>query len=250
MTSAECGIPNRGAIDAMVDLDLAEEPEAGSVEAVLFDFGGVLTQPVRDSISAWMAADRIDPTSFSATLKAWLGRAAPVGTPLHRLETGEVSVQEFEAMFADALRTIDGSAILAEGIVGRLFAALELDEEMFLLVEDLKAAGIAVGLLSNSWGNTYPRERLDALMHPVVISGEVGLRKPDAAIYEYALDRLGLPADRVLFIDDAEPNLVGARARGLRTHLHLDAAGTRAVVEGLIREKSEMDEMMSPGVSA
>lgn len=234
----------------MVERDLAEEPGAGSVEAVLFDFGGVLTHPVRDAISAWMVADRVDPTSFSRTLKAWLGRTAPAGTPLHRLETGEVSVPEFEALFAAELQTVDGSELLAEGIVGRLFAALRLDEPMFSLVEDLKAAGIGVGLLSNSWGNTYPRERLEALMDPVVISGEVGLRKPDAAIYDYALARLGLPADRVLFIDDAEPNLVGARARGLRTHLHLDATSTRAVVEHLIGKKSEMSQMLSPGVPA
>jgi putative hydrolase of the HAD superfamily len=91
-----------------------------------------------------------------------------------------------------------------------------------------------VGLLSNSWGNTYPRERIDALLDPVVISGEVGLRKPHAAIFELALERLGVPADRVLFIDDAEPNILGARAVGLQALLHADAATTRAALAALI----------------
>lgn len=218
----------------MVERDLTSAPEGGSVEAVLFDFGGVLTNPVRTSIDSWMAADRIEPASFSRTLKAWLGRTAPGGTPLHRLETGEISVTEFEEVFAAALHTTDGSPISAPGIVGRLFAGLALDEAMFDLIADLKAAGIAVGLLSNSWGNTYPRERLEALMDPVVISGEVGLRKPDPAIYDHALDLLGQPADRVVFVDDAEPNLVGARACGLRTHLHRDAASTRRTLEQLV----------------
>ena len=205
-----------------------------SVDAVLFDFGGVLTQPVRHSIDAWMSADRIEPASFSRTLKAWLGRTAATGTPLHRLETGDLAVRDFEPMFAAELETVDGRPVEAEGVVERFFAALELDEEMFSLVEELRADGLAVGLLSNSWGNAYPRERIDALMDPVVISAEVGLRKPEGAIYDLALGRLGLPADRVVFVDDAEPNLVGARSRGLRTHLHLDAAGTRSALEALI----------------
>ena len=67
-----------------------------------------------------------------------------------------------------------------------------------------------------------------------MISGEVGLRKPHAAIYELALDRLGVPADRVLFIDDAEPNVLGARAVGLQSLLHIDHASTRAALAELV----------------
>nr|WP_240963304.1 HAD-IA family hydrolase [Antrihabitans stalactiti] len=104
---------------------------------------------------------------------------------------------------------------------------------MFELAEDLREAGLAVGLLSNSWGNTYPRAQIDELFDPVVISGEVGLRKPHAAIYELAVDKLGVPADRVLFIDDAEPNVLGARAVGLQALLHLDHPSTRAAVAEL-----------------
>lgn len=107
---------------------------------------------------------------------------------------------------------------------------------MFALVEELRAAGLRVGLLSNSWGNTYPRARIDALLDPVVISGEVGLRKPDVAIYELALDRLGVPADRVLFIDDADPNVLGARASGLRALLHVDHPSTRSSLAELVPE--------------
>ena len=62
-----------------------------AVAAVVFDYGGVLTSPVRDSIAAWLERDRIDPKSFSRALKAWLSRSAPEGTPIHRLETGELS---------------------------------------------------------------------------------------------------------------------------------------------------------------
>lgn len=204
------------------------------VDAVLFDYGGVLTLPVRESIDAWLEADGIDPASFSRTLKAWLSRDAQDGTPIHRLETGELSVPEFDALLAAELATVDGRPVDPVGVLKRLFAGMQPDPAMFALVEDLRAAGVRVGLLSNSWGNTYPRERIDALFDPVVISGEVGMRKPLAPIYELALERLGTPAGRVLFIDDAEPNILGARRVGLQAFLHADAVPTRAALAALI----------------
>jgi epoxide hydrolase-like predicted phosphatase len=204
------------------------------IDAVLFDYGGVLTGPVKHSIASWLAADAIEPESFSRTLRAWLSRDAEDGTPVHRLETGELSIPEFEALLAAELTTVDGRAVSPDGVLGRLFAGMRPDPAMFALAEDLRATGLKVGLLSNSWGNTYPRERIDALLDPVVISGEVGLRKPHAAMYELALERLGVPAERVLFIDDAEPNVLGARAVGLQALLHVDHASTRAALADLV----------------
>ncbi|MEV4331088.1 HAD family phosphatase [Streptomyces sp. NPDC049597] len=204
------------------------------VDAVVFDYGGVLTGPVRHSIAAWIEADGIEPASFSRTLKAWLSRDAADGTPIHRLETGELSVAEFDALFAAELTTVDGRPVDPVGLLGRLFAGMRPDPAMFALCEELRDLGVRVALLSNSWGNTYPRERIDALLDPVVISGEVGLRKPLAPIYELTLDRLDLPAERVVFVDDAEPNLLGARALGMQALLHTDAAGTRAALAELV----------------
>ncbi|HYO20691.1 MAG TPA: hypothetical protein VES02_18705, partial [Dermatophilaceae bacterium] len=66
-----------------------------SVDVAVFDYGGVLTTPMSGSIAAWLDRDGIDPASFSRTLKAWLSRSAPDGTPIHRLETGELSSAEF-----------------------------------------------------------------------------------------------------------------------------------------------------------
>jgi epoxide hydrolase-like predicted phosphatase len=204
------------------------------IDAVLFDYGGVLTSPVKHSIASWLTADAIEPKSFSRTLHAWLSRDVEDGTPIHRLETGELTVADFEVLLAAELRTTDGRAVVPDGILGRLFAGMQPDPAMFALADELRATGLKVGLLSNSWGNTYPRARIDALLDPVVISGEVRLRKPHAAIYELALDRLGVPADRVLFIDDAEPNVLGARAVGLQALLHVDHPSTRAALAELV----------------
>jgi putative hydrolase of the HAD superfamily len=108
------------------------------------------------------------------------------------------------------------------------------DPAMFELAGELRGLGIRVALLSNSWGNTYPRALIDGLLEPVVISGEVGLRKPLEPIYRLTLDLLGLPAGRVLFVDDAEPNVLGARAVGMRALLHTDVATTRAALAELV----------------
>ena len=220
--------------DGGVSLSGLSSERVREIDAVLFDYGGVLTGPVKHSIAGWLAADAIELESFSRTLRAWLSRNAQDGTPVHRLETGELTVAEFEVLLAAELQTTDGSAVAPHGILRRLFAGMQPDPAMFALAEDLRATGLEVGLLSNSWGNTYPRARIDALLDPVVISGEVGLRKPHAAIYELALDRLGVPADRVLFIDDAEPNVLGACKVGLQALLHIDHSSTRSALSELV----------------
>jgi len=204
------------------------------ITAVVFDYGGVLTTPIGDSIAAWLTADGIRPDSFTSTLKEWLGRNAEPGTPIHRLETGELSIEEFDALLAARLTTYDGTPVDPVGVLRRLFAGMGAAEPMYDLIANLRAAGIATALLSNSWGNTYPRGLLAGLMDAMVISGEVGLRKPEPAIYRLALERLGVAAPEAVFVDDAEPNVLGARALGMRGVLHTDAASTRAALAALI----------------
>jgi putative hydrolase of the HAD superfamily len=205
-------------------------------KAVVFDYGGVLTTPVRDSISAWLNDDDIDERTFALTLKEWLSRDAPDGTPIHLLEKGSLSTAEFERLFAARLRRRDGAAVRAPGVLARLFAEIRPDPAMFCLAEQLRASGVRVAVLSNSWGNTYPRARLNALFDPVLISAEVGLRKPQTEIFELVLSRLGLRAADVVFVDDAVPNLAGAIKVGLHTVLHIDAATTRRAIATHISE--------------
>lgn len=205
-----------------------------TVEAVVFDYGGVMTTPVGDSISAWLAADGIDPESHTRALKAWLGRDAPAGTPVHRLETGELAVGEFGRLLAAELVRHDGGPVVAEGILDRLFAGMRIEPAMFDLVSELRALGLRTALLSNSWGDTYDRERLTGAFDAIVISGEVGLRKPQPEIYRLVLEGLDVAPEQAVFVDDAEPNLIGARAVGLRTLLHADPAATRAALAALV----------------
>jgi len=219
-------------VEAEIEPEAPHPPEA--IEAVVFDYGGVLTTPVRDSIGAWLTRDEIDPESFSRTLRSWLSRAAPDGTPIHRLETGELSAAEFERLLAAELMATNGGPVPPAGLLRRLFATMRPDPAMFRLAEDIKRSGVQVAMLSNSWGNDYPRARIDAIFSPVVISGELGMRKPNADIFKHTLNLLGTTPERVVFVDDAEPNTDGASRLGLHTVLHIDSSTTRRALTGFV----------------
>ena len=203
------------------------------MDAVVFDFGGVLTVPVRTSTGQWLTEDGILADSYAAVMREWLVGAAAAGSPIHRLETGELSGPEFERALAARLATSTGVPVRAEGLLTRMFAGMVVDEAMLALAADLRAAGLRVGVLSNSWGNEYPADVL-AAFDPVIISGDVGLRKPDPRIFQLVLDRLGLPADRVAFVDDVAPNVAGAAELGIHAIEHVDAATTRAALSRLV----------------
>lgn len=199
------------------------------IDAVVFDFGGVLTLPVRVSTAGWLADDGIEVDSYRAAMRDWLGRRAEDGSPVHRLETGELSGEQFERELAARLVTVDGRPVVAEGLLGRLFAGMRSDEVMMALVAEIRALGMRVGLLSNSWANHYPPGLADAF-DQVVISGEVGLRKPDPRIYRLMSDKMGVPAERSAFVDDSVVNVAAAEALGWHAVRHVDAASTRAAL--------------------
>ena len=115
-----------------------------------------------------------------------------------------------------------------------MFAGFEPVEEMYDALRRARAAGVRTCLLSNSWGNTYPRELFDELFDQVVISGEVGLRKPDPAIFHHALGLLGLPPHECAFIDDIEHNVRAAERLGIVGVHHVDAGSTVARLEELL----------------
>lgn len=207
---------------------------APAIHAVIFDYGGVLTTPTRESIHGWLAAENIRPEGFSAAIKEWLSRKAPPGTPVHKLETGEISAAEFNAALAARLRTVDDRPVDPTNLLGRLFARMRTEPAMLSLVRALRGNGLRTCLLSNSWGNNYPWDELDGLFEFAVISGEVSLRKPDPRIYQIALDRLGLDPEQTVFVDDGEPNIEAARKLGMHAVLHTDPTTTRAQLADLL----------------
>jgi epoxide hydrolase-like predicted phosphatase len=119
--------------------------------------------------------------------------------------------------------------VAADGLVERLFAGMTLDERMIAAVLGARRGGVRTGLLSNSWGSGgYPRDRFVELFDVLVISGEVGLRKPDPAIYALAAQRLGVPAGECVFVDDLDVNVRAAEAAGMHGIWHRSTDDTVA----------------------
>ncbi|MGJ7905910.1 HAD family hydrolase [Actinopolyspora sp. H202] len=205
-----------------------------AITTVVFDYGGVLTTPGRTAVESWARAEGIRPESFSAVLRDWVGRDAPDDSPIHLLETGELSLTEFDGMLAERLVRADERRVVAEGLLSRLFSFMEPDEEMMRLVTTLRASRARTGLLSNSWGNSYPWQRLGPMFDQTIVSGEVGLRKPDPRIYHLALRRLDTKPEHTLFIDDVRANVATAEELGMHTILHQDAQRTRTRLTELI----------------
>jgi epoxide hydrolase-like predicted phosphatase len=198
---------------------------ATSKSALLVDFGGVLTT------SVWVAfGEFCEGAGLEQDTVLKLFREEPEALALLRgLETGELEEAEFEPRFAELLGVADD-----EGLIERLFAGLGPDEAMIEAVRKARAGGVATGLISNSWGlGIYQRAPVD-LFDAAVISGEVGLHKPQPEIYELACERLEVrPADSV-FVDDLRENVAGAEAVGMTGVLHRRTAETVDRLEELL----------------
>lgn len=192
-----------------------------TVQAVLWDFGGVFTPSPFDhrndyAVSlGWNAADLAD-----EVLGYSLG---DTDHPWHRLERGEVTMQD--AMVALAGR-LEGKV---EGFDLRsFFAAMgsPLDDParqvMVDLLRELGEQGIANVMVTNNirefdgrWQRLVPMELFEA----VVDSSRVGMRKPNPAIFIHALELVGVGPDRAAFLDDYHGNVSAATALGIHAIL-------------------------------
>ncbi len=105
------------------------------------------------------------------------------------------------------------------------------------VMADLRAGGLRLAALSNWSAEKFPiaRERYDFLgwFEGIVISGDVGISKPDPRIYHELLERTGFDPAATLFVDDVPANVAAAATLGMRTHLFSDPAALRAELEAL-----------------
>jgi epoxide hydrolase-like predicted phosphatase len=197
-----------------------------SISGLLIDFGGVLTSNLFDSFGDFCRAEGLEP---DAVRDRFLNDAG-ARELLEQLEVGRITEAQFEPGFAEVLGTPSH-----EGLIDRMFAGMRPEPVMVEAVAAAKRAGVRTGLLSNSWGeDRYDRARFGELFDTLVISGEVGVRKPDPAIYALACERMELPPERCVFVDDLPGNLKPARALGMATVLHRDAAQTLDELERLL----------------
>lgn len=184
---------------------------------VVFDFGGVFTGSPFLTLSRAVTERGVD--AEAGLYEVFGDYARDTDHPWHRLERGEIS-------FMDARGEIMDSSSATLGVqldLIELFAAFTSDAnarpDMVELARTIGASGRTVGLLTNNlaefndgWRSLLP---VDELFSQVVDSSREGMRKPDPAIYHLTQERLGVedPAS-ILFLDDAEGNIVAARDVG------------------------------------
>ena len=196
------------------------ERACAAVDGVVFDFGGVVTvSPNTDDwpIYAYCAKFGVDRAAvhrgWQRYRSLWDGGFIPFA-------------ELYRRMFADA------GAALADKQVDELW---ELDsgcwirtlrEDTLALMRRLKASGKKLGVLSNMSPEFYERlyvprcAVLRALLDAEVISGLELLCKPEEPIYRLTERRMGLPPDRLLFLDDTEANVLAARAFGWHAEVY------------------------------
>jgi putative hydrolase of the HAD superfamily len=196
------------------------------VRGLIVDFGGVLTTNVFDSFRAFGEAEGLDPQTVK---RAFREDPEALGL-LRQLERGDIEVDEFEPLFGARIGVSN-----TEGLVGRLFGGVGPDEAMLRAVRRAGNAGIRTGLISNSWGAglSYDVSLLDELFEAVVISGDVGMHKPEPAIYMLGAERLGLRPEECVFVDDLRENCQGAEEVGMCAVLHRGAEKTVPELERL-----------------
>jgi epoxide hydrolase-like predicted phosphatase len=188
------------------------------VKGLIVDFGGVLTTNVFDSFKAFCRAEGLPEDSVKNMFRE---RGEGLGL-LRQLEKGELTAEEFSQKFAPLL------GVSPDNLVERLFGGIGPDEPMLDAVRLSKRAGIKTGLISNSWGDglAYDPALLEELFDAVVISGDVGLHKPQPEIFHLGAERIGLAPEDCVFVDDLRENCEGAEAVGMKAILHRGSAGT------------------------
>jgi len=202
-------------------------PGPQPIEAVLFDFGGVLSTSPFGAFERYEQAHGL-PAGFIRSVNA----TNHLDNAWARLERNELGFDEFCEVFgretADAGASVDAR---------ELFSMLtgELDPDM---VEAVRRCGerFKTGLLTNNFVTLADRRVTEvlSLFDVVIESSVVGVRKPDPRFYLLACDKLGIRPEQAVFLDDLGVNLKSARALGMTTIKVTDTSAAIAELESVL----------------
>ena len=201
------------------------DSENGTYRGLFTDWGGVLTTDLFASFGAFSEREGLT----SDAIRHAFRDDRDLRELMLGLEVGSVTQEEFELRLAARL------GVEPTNLIDRLFAGSQPDERMRAAVRGVHAARIPTGLVSNSWGTRrYPRDLLAELFDAVVISGEVGIRKPAPEIYTIGAERIGLAPHECVYVDDLAANLAPAAELGMATIHHRAAQETISELERLL----------------
>jgi len=206
------------------------------IEAVVSDFGGVLTSPLLQAFNRVQDDIDVPIEAYGAAMAYSLEHDGE--HPLYVLERGEITEAEFLARVGRGLEVVLGRHVELHGFGARLMDALDPNRELFDYYAVLRRErGLRFALLTNNvrewesaWRSKLP---IDDLFELVVDSAFVGMRKPEPEIYALTLERLGLPGAACVFVDDLEHNVVAAREAGMHGIVYRDTAQAIAELDAL-----------------
>jgi putative hydrolase of the HAD superfamily len=215
---------------------MPERIEQAGLQMLISDFGGVLTTPLIQSFAAVQDGAGIPPDSLVSALASL---TESEGTnPLFELECGRIPESEFMALMSRQLSEDLGREIEFHDLGDRFFEALHPNEGMIDLIREVRRNGYRTALLTNNVREWEPQWRsmlpVDELFETVVDSAFVGCRKPDPRIYELTLDRVGLPPEACIFVDDTEVNCEAAEELGIRSVHFRETAQARVEIHSLL----------------
>jgi putative hydrolase of the HAD superfamily len=187
------------------------------VQAIISDFGGVLTSPLQESFVDLMQDSGVSLESLGKAMATIAERQG--SNPLFELETGRISEGAFFSSLEDELSAQHGSAVALDGFGARYFKRLEPNVRMIEYMRELRGRGFQMAICTNNireweahWRAMLP---VDEIFDVVVDSAFVGSRKPERRIYQITLERLGASPESTVFVDDVEVNCEGARNLGI-----------------------------------
>lgn len=210
---------------------MAEEEMTKAIEAVLFDLGGVYTESPFAAMET--IGDELGAPSQTIQEILFGDYHADNDHPWHRLERGEIplSVARDEIM---ALGRRHGYPVDPIKMLARIGSGRGTRDALVRRTRELRSEGYKTALVTNNFAEVREAWRrllpVEELFDVVVDSSEVGMRKPDPAIFHHALELLSVSADRSVFLDDFEGNVAAAMRIGIRGVL------VGADVEAAIRE--------------
>jgi 2-haloacid dehalogenase len=201
-------------------------PDSTRIGAVVFDLGGVLIDWDPRYLYRTLFTDEVAMEDFlmTVTTPEW-NRAQDAGRPWSE------AVEELAARHPEKRDLIEAYWRRWPETLGGAI------EPTVAVLRDLRATDVRLYALSNWSGETFPiaRPRYPFLdwFDGIVISGQEGLIKPDARIFQVLLDRYGLQPDETVFIDDHVPNVEAAAQLGMRAIRFTDAGRLRADLAAL-----------------
>jgi epoxide hydrolase-like predicted phosphatase len=212
------------------------------IEAVIFDYGGVLSTTPFAGIAEYERKMGYPERSLARLL---FGKGASPQGPTdepdhdwHLLETGRLTLDEFHVRLVERSEAALGRP-LDLGDYAQFLRELGVGVHWMMVhrVRELRADGYRTAILTNNvkeWGNYWKQSIPIDLFDEIVDSCEVGLRKPDPAIYRLTCERLKVAPETAVFLDDTRRHVESARQVGLQAILVRDPWAALAELDAVL----------------